>query len=193
MLDNVMDRGLFSLVETSHLRLEAMHLFEQCLTSGDESALVTFIENQLAQEPPRIQLLRDLADDLQQRLLSLREYHFDVRDRAVRTLDEDYHIDITPLAPPALLDQYHNLTPDAILAYIDQIGGHFSDDELPLIRKMLEASLQIAAQLQNDIRLTSQLHNLVLDWLEGINVTLARQQWNLVRPGANQNDTQLRH
>ena len=193
MLDNVMDRGLFSLVETSHLRLEAMHLFEQCLTSGDESALVTFIENQLAQEPPRIQLLRDLADDLQQRLLSLREYHFDVRDRAVRTLDEDYHIDITPLAPPAMLDQYHNLTPDAMLAYIDQIGGHLSDDELPLIQKMLEASLQIAAQLQNDIRLTSQLHNLVLDWLEGINVTVARQQWSLVRPGATQNDTQFRH
>jgi hypothetical protein len=101
MLESVMGQKLFSLVESGHLRIEAMQLFEQCLTNGDASAMMTFIERQLVYEPPRLQLLREIADDLQQRLLSLREYHFDVRERVVSTLSESYDVDISPLTSPS--------------------------------------------------------------------------------------------
>jgi hypothetical protein len=172
-----MDQGLFSLAESAHLRLEAMQLFEQCLTSGDPSELIAFIERQLIQEPPRLQLLQDLSDDLQQRLLSLREYHFDVRDRVVRTLSDSYGVDITTLAPPNDLENYHHLPADDILSFVRERCTTLGDKDLILLRKLIEASLQMASQLDSDIQLTTQLHNLVSDWLGGMHATVARQHW----------------
>ncbi len=165
MLERMIERRLFSLAESNHLRLEAMQLFEQCLTNGDEGPLVTFIERQLVHDPPRLQLLAALADDLQLRLLSLREYQFDVRERVVSTLQEGFGIDITPLTPPDKLTHYHHLTSDRILAFIQEKGIILSDEDALLLRKMLDASLQMAAQLHHDIRITARLHDLVLDWL----------------------------
>lgn len=173
-----MNSGLSSLAELSHLRSEAMTLFEQCLTNGDDSTLVAFIERQLIHEPPRLQLLHDLGDDLQQRLLSLREYHFDVRDRVVSTFNESYNVDITPLAPPDALDRYHHLTSEQILLFANEHGASLSDQEAILVRKMVDASLKMAQQLYSDITLTSRVQRMVIDWLEGMNATIARQYWN---------------
>jgi hypothetical protein len=178
MLESAMGRRLFSLAESSHLRIEAMQLFEQSLTNGDASLMVAFIERQLANDPPRIQLLREIADDLQQRLLSLREYHFDVRERVVSTLSESYDIDISPLAPAALLDQYHLLSLDDVLALIQETNPTLCDHDIAILHKMIDASLHIAAQLHEDIRITRELYDLILDWLEALSATMARQHWN---------------
>ena len=186
MLDPYTEHGLFSLAELNNLRLEAMHLFEQCLTSGDSSPLVAFIESQLVHEPPRLQLLRDLADDLQQRLLSLKEYHFDVRDRVVRTFSEQYGVDLTPIMPPDALNRYHQISPDEMLEYA-RSRLIISDADLVLLRKMVDASLHMAAQLHHDVTVTSQLHTLVLDWLEGMNATVARRYWTSYKSGPQTN------
>lgn len=178
MLRNVMGRKLFTLAEMNHLRIEAMQLFEECLTKGELSAMIEFIERQILQEPPRLQLLREVANDLQHRLLSLREYHFDVRERVVSVLKDSYDVDITPLAPPAKLDRYHHLVTDEVLAYVQQKNQTLTENDLFLLRKTVDASLQMAAQLHNDIQLTEQLYNLVLDWTEAMSVTVARQFWN---------------
>jgi hypothetical protein len=177
MLESTMERKLFSLTESSHLRIEAMQLFEQCLTNGDATAMVAFIERQLVHEPPRLQLLREIAEDLQQRLLSLREYHFDVRERVVSTLSESYDVDISPLTPPASLDQYHYLSLDKVLTFIQKNNPALSRNDLTILRKMIDASLQIAAQLHQDILLTRELYNLILDWMEALSATIARQYW----------------
>jgi hypothetical protein len=189
MLESGMGRKLFSLAESSHLRIEAMQLFEQSLTNGDASVMVAFIERQLANDPPRIQLLREIADDLQQRLLSLREYHFDVRERVVSTLSESYDVDISPLAPAALLDQYHLLALDDVFALIQETNPALSDDDLAILRKMIDASLHIAAQLHEDILITRELYDLILDWLEALSATLARQHWN-AQSAVSQNKTE---
>jgi hypothetical protein len=178
MLESIMGRRLFSLAESGHLRIEAMQLFEQCLTSGDTTIMVAFIERQLLNEPPRLQLLREIADDLQQRLLSLREYHFDVRERVVSTLNESYSVDISSLTPPALPDRYHHLTADDVLTFIRQCDPQIGSSDLVILRKMIEASLQIAAQLSEDIRLTRELHNLILDWTEALSAATARHNWS---------------
>jgi hypothetical protein len=178
MLENLMGQGLFSLAELNHLRLEAMRLFEQCLTNGNGSALTNFIEQQLLHEPPRIQLLRDLADDLQQRLLSLREYHFDIRDRVVRTFSESYGVDITSLTPPDALDRYHRLSIEQVMSFVQENGVVLDEKDAILLRKMLDASIQMAAQLHNDIVLTTSLFSLVSDWLEGMSATIARRYWD---------------
>lgn len=178
MLEDLSQQGLASLAELNHLRLEAMRLFEECLTNGDESRMEQFIGQQLLHEPPRLQLLHDLGDDLQQRLLSLREYHFDVRDRVLRSFSENFGIDLTPLSPPDALAHYHELTTEQILAYARETGVKLDAKEMALLGKMVEASIQMAAQLYNDIELTSRLHKLVLDWLDGLNAVVTRQHWN---------------
>jgi hypothetical protein len=193
MLDNSTGRSLFSLSDSNHLRLEAMELFEQCLTSGDESPFVAFIEAQLIIEPPRLELLHQIADDLQQRLLSLREYHFDVRDRVVRTFAESYGVDITPLTPSSLLNQYHFLTPDGVLSFAREKGITFSESDAVLLRKMVEASVQMAGQLYDDIQLSMRLHSLVLDWLSGMNIAVTRQHWSSRHASQDKSDNSISH
>jgi hypothetical protein len=193
MLDKAAGRSLFSLSDSTNLRLEAMQLFEQCLTSGEEAPFVSFIESQLVREPTRLDLLREIADDLQQRLLSLREYHFDVRDRVVRTFNESYGVDIASLAPSALLHQYHFLTPDEVLSFAREKGVTLDEKDAVLLRKMVEASLQMAAQLYADILLTTRLHDLVLDWLAAMSIAVNRQFWNAHRPSQGKLDNNISH
>lgn len=193
MLDNAIGRSLFALAELSHLRQEAMDLFEQCLTNGDETPLVNFIEQQLLQDPPRLDLLRDISNDLQQRLLSLREYHFDVRDRVVKTLNDSYGIDITPLTPAAQLDQYHKLTTDQILAVVRKQTAAITPDEIAMLTKMVDASLRMAAQLHEDIQLTARLHRMVLDWVEGISISLSKQYWPVHSQVKDKPDKTIQH
>lgn len=177
MLDYGLSRDLLSLSELNHLRLKAMRLFEDCLTNGSDDALVEFIELQLIQDPPQLHLLRDIADDLQQRLLSLREHHFDVRDRVIRALSEGYGVDITPLAPPDRLAVYHHLKLSDITAFIQQQASDLGADELAMLEKMVSVSLDMAAQLHGDVKMATHLHHLVLDWLDGIGTVTARRQW----------------
>ncbi|NDJ77359.1 MAG: hypothetical protein GYB65_13985 [Chloroflexi bacterium] len=178
MLEEPLGQSFLSLAELNHLRTEAMALFEQSLTSGDSSGLIAFIEHQLSHEPPRIELLRELADDLQLRLLSLREYHFDVRERVVRMLKESYNVDVTTLTPPARLSQYHTLRVDDVLSLVRASGIQLNDQETALLQKMVDASLKMAAQLYNDIQLTATLHQMVIDWLDAMQATIAKRYWN---------------
>lgn len=177
MLEHALNQELLSLTEINNLRLEAMRLFEDCLTSGDETALVEFIQRQLASNPPQLHLLHEIADDLQQRLLSLREHHFDVRERVVSTLSESYEIDITPLAPADQLAHYHQLHIETLMAFIQQRARDISEDELAMLRNMLAASLDMAGQLHRDIQMAQHLHTLLWDWLHGLNSLIIRQHW----------------
>ena len=43
---------------------------------------------------------------------------------------------------------------------------------------MIDASFHIAAQLHEDILITRELYDLILDWLEALSATMARQHWN---------------
>lgn len=177
MLDDFRALGLFSFAEQSYLRLEAMDLFERCLTEGKPDCLQAFIEQQILQEPPRLQLLRDIAGDLHQRLLSLREYHFDVRDRVLRTLRDDFKVDISPLAPANALESYHLLPLKDVLRRLREQNTNLTDQDAVLLHNMLEASLEMASQLHGDIAMTEHLHAYILDWLNGLHAMAARRAW----------------
>lgn len=177
MLDDFRALGLFSYAEQSYLRLEAMDLFERCLTEGRPDCLESFVEQQIVQEPPRLQLLQDIAEDLHQRLLSLREYHFDVRDRVLCALRDDFKVDIAPLFPANALDTYHLMQLNDALYAMRQQNPKLTDQDEELLRNMLEASVEMAAQLYGDIMMTEHLHRYLLDWLGGLHVLAARCSW----------------
>lgn len=165
------------MAELNQLRAHALDLFDRCLTEGNSAPIVAFVERLLAADPPQLQLLRDFADDLQQRLLSLRAYHFDVRKNVVKTLAEDYSVDITPLAPANAVDRYHLLDPQKVLAYVQEHGKALADKDLILLGKLVEVSIRAAARLQRDIELTTELQTLVLDWFDAHSSTIGRRFW----------------
>lgn len=177
MLDHLRSFALFSLAEQNYLRLEAMDLFERCLTEGCPDYLTAFIEQQLTQEPPRIELLQDVAQDLHQRLLGLREYHFDVRDRVLRTLRNDFQVDLSDIAPSDALARYHLLNPEHVLQYACNQNPHLKSRDQYMLRKILEASLDMASQLSADIEMTEDLFSFVMDWSDGLSTTAARRYW----------------
>ncbi len=169
---------LFFMGEQDYLRLEAMDLFERCLTEGRSDSLMNFIETQIACDPPRLDLLQQIAEDLHQRLLSLREYHFDVRDRVLRTLRNDFHADLSKFAPPNALDTYHLLELDSMMNYITFQNPRLSSQEMALLRKVLDASLEMASQLRDDVLMTERLFLCLVDWIDALTVTEVRRYWN---------------
>lgn len=177
MLDLEQESQPQTLAQLHQLRMEAMRLFEECLTQGDEAAFVAFIERQIALGPQQTHLLREIADDLQLRLLSLKEHHFDVRERVITAISEGYGVDITALAPANQLEHYHELNGERLVAYIQNASDDLSEEDLLILHKLIAASLAMAAQLQGDIFLTQRLHQLVADWLGGMHSSAIRLQW----------------
>lgn len=169
--------GLSSMAELNYLRLEAMDLFERCLTEGKPAYLEGFIEEQISQEPPRLDVLREVAEDLHQRLLSLREYHFDVLDRTVRTLNDDFGLSVGPVSPTNLTEGSAHLEPARIIPRMRDHNPQLTGGEEALLRRMLEMSLDTAAQLRSDIDMTETLYNCICDWLDGLSATIARRFW----------------
>jgi hypothetical protein len=149
-----------------------MNLFERCLTEGTPHYLRVFIEEQIAAD--RIEVLRDVCEDLYQRLLGLRAYHLDVYDRALRALKQDYGVDLRALAPA---DTYHLLTLDQTISFICSQNAAAAVQQVRDLRKLLEPSLELAAQLQRDICMTEELVQSITDWMDALGAALARRYW----------------
>ncbi len=162
--------GLSSLAEINYLRLEAMELFERCLTEGRPNALEAFIEQQISREPPLLELLREIAEDLHQRLLSLRESRSDLLERVTRTLTDDFGLGASGFA---LGDPLVEIEKQLVEVDTHQL----TEEDTILLRKMLDTSLQTATQLREDIAMTERLHLYIQDWLNGLNATVARRFW----------------
>jgi hypothetical protein len=177
MLDNFRALGLFSLAELNYLRSEAMDLFERCLTEGSPDFLMAFIERQIVHEPPRLDVLHELAEDLHQRLLSLRESHFDAREQVLRTLRSDFDVDLSPLTPASALHIYHQMNADNALQFISHHNPRLTHRDQLMLRQLLDASLELAAQLHDDIRMTEGLFTYVTDWTFGLSAVSARRTW----------------
>ncbi len=169
---------LFAMAELNQLRVQALDLFDRCLTEGNPAPVVSFIERQVMGDPPHLQLLREFAEDLQQRLLSLRGNHFDIRERIVRTFAEGYGVDISALLPLNALAQYHLIAPQQVLDYTRQHAASITDNDLILLGKLLDVSIRTAERLQRDIKLTTELQTLVMDWLDALSSTVGRRYWS---------------
>jgi hypothetical protein len=180
MFDVADNPDFLSLVEINHLRREAIDLYDHCLAEGNPARLIKFIEQQLTYDPPQIQLLSDIANDIQQRLLTLNAYHFDVRQKVVNIFEEIYRVDITPLMPADLLETYHLIEPEQVVAYTREQGVELEEEEEIILTEMVRASRDMAGHLQRDILLTERLHDMILDWIYALSAAFARAGWQLL-------------
>jgi hypothetical protein len=167
-----------AMAELNQLRSQAFDIFDRCLAENNPAPIIAFIEKQVTDDPPHIPLLRDFADGLHQRLLSLKVYHFDVRDNVIKAFTNDYGINITPLLPANALDQYHLLDTLKVLEFAQAKGKDLTEKDMLMLGKLLEASVKAAARLQIEISLTTELQNMVNDWLAALNATVGRRYWS---------------
>lgn len=174
-MDNVISEFDFlSPTEIDHLRNEAMKLYDHCLVEGNPLYMMRFIERQLTYSPPRLELLRGIADDLQQRLFTLRESHFNVREKVITTFLDIYEIDVTSVIPANQLDTYHEVNPQLLIDYVLQHGINLGPEEINLLLGMIKTSRRMATQLQADINLTSIIREMIFDWLNALSIRFAR-------------------
>ena len=166
--------NLRTLLEMKRLREEALELYDYCLAEGNSQPLQRYIEEKLTQNPPPLLLLYEIADDIQQRMLSLQEHHYDVRTRVLSVMKNIYHTDISHLSSADHPEQYHQLSVDVVLNELDQQGCVVDANEEKLIRELLHGARETANQLQADIRLTRSLREMVLDWVNALAAQVAR-------------------
>lgn len=165
----------------SPLRMQAIDLFDRCLTEGNPAPIIAFIERQVVGEPPQLQLLRDFGEDLQQRLLSLRTNQFDMRVRVVQSF-ADYGVDIAPFMPANAVAHYHEIDIQHLTDYIQAHSGELTAHDKLLLVTMVRLSIRTAARLNDDIKLTADLQRLVSDWLDALSSTVGRRYWSQEPP-----------
>ena len=168
--------GLFSLATFQTLRLEALDLFDRSLAEGKAEYLEHFLEQQVAQESPPLELLSQIAEDIHQRLLALHQRHFDLRDQVRRTFQHQYGLDLTPFLPADPLE-YHHLNLDAALSFFNQEQTHLSDDKQSLLRELLQDELARAAHLYSELALADHLYTYLMDWLMALHIVSVRGAW----------------
>jgi hypothetical protein len=164
--------GLFSLATFQTMRLEALDLFDRCLAESKPEHLERFLEQQVAQDPPPLELLSQIAEDVHQRLLTLRQQHFDARDHFRRTLQHQYGFDVSPFFPADPLE-YHRLNLDEALRFI----GDRNPDIRPMVRQLLQDALANATRLYVEMTLAEHLYTYVMDWLMALHIVSVRGAW----------------
>jgi len=163
------------------LREQALLLYERCLTESTPAPLVRFVDDQIIVDPPRTQLLRDVADDLHQRLVSLQEQYFEARDRVLHIVKTRFDLDMSSLISPTP-EIYHRLPIDDLINTIC-LQKSLTSEEEGRLRRILKVSHGIATQVFNDAVLTQELHSYINDWLMALNTQSARRQAGNERRG----------
>jgi hypothetical protein len=166
--------------ELNALRLEALDLLDRCLTEQTTGWMEAFIEQNITRNPPPVQLLSEVAEDVHFRLLGLQQFHFDLREQAIRTLREDHGLDLHLLLPPGTLDDYHRLDADQIVRELC-MRRYLKPEDATSVRDVLRASVDNAQRVYHELRLTEHLYGYVMDWLNGLRILTAQHFW--VGPG----------
>ncbi len=141
------------------LRFEAIETLEYCLTKGDSTAFLEFLESQVLSSPPRLELLRNIADELHLRLLRLREQQLDMGEQISAALS-DHSSDLPPQGFSAL-----ETAGQALL---------FPTEEFPPLSKAIRSLLDVAHQLAADIQIAEDLYQTVMDWWMALSISASR-------------------
>ncbi|MEP7292242.1 MAG: hypothetical protein ABI835_10680 [Chloroflexota bacterium] len=167
------ESGLFSLAAFQTLRIEALDLFDRSLAEGKLEYLERFLEQQVVQEHPPLELLSQIAEDVHQRLLGLRQRHFDARDGLRRALEHQYAFDLSPFLPVDPVE-YHHLNWEEVLNFA---SPQLSEESRLLLHQTLQEALANAALLYEEISVAEYAYSYLMDWLMALHIVSVRGAW----------------
>lgn len=159
--------------DSEALLAQGRDLYERCLQLGTPGLMLEFIEEQIAQQPPRTSVLRELCDELQQKLLALNETYFEARDRLLYIIRTRFALDLDPLVAPKP-EVYHQLPIDDLINSIVQQKPLSAEDEYRL-RRILKVSHVMSAQVYTDAAITQQIFSALDEWLRALATQNARR------------------
>jgi len=162
------------MVEINALRMEGMALYERCVTEGTTVPFERFLERQLVEIPPPIALLNEISDDLFQRLQTLRQAQFELRDRLLAAARNQYQIELSEIFPLRELEHFAHSSPAALNGH--PIHALEAAEQAALIA-IIEEARQVALKLDNQRALTERLYEGVMDWATALHVIAVRGQW----------------
>jgi hypothetical protein len=69
------------------------------------------------------------------------------------------------------------LSADQLIQFVVHQNTRILPEDLHLLRKVFEASLDMARQLHHDVTMTEELFLFVMEWSEGLSVVELRSAW----------------
>jgi hypothetical protein len=174
MMDETERSQSLPMVELNALRMEAMAIYERCLNDSTTAAFERFLERHLVETPPPVALLNEISDDLFQRLQSLRQSEFDVRDRLLEAALREFQVELGEALPLRDLDLLAAIHPAALA---DSLPAPLDAANRAALVIAMEAARQAAFRLAVQRNLTEQLYASVMDWATALHVITMREQW----------------
>jgi hypothetical protein len=98
-------------------------------------------------------------------MTSLRQQHFDLRERIIAAVKNIYQVDITPLTPTNRWNDYYLLDGEQVVTMVNRAGFSLGEEETNILRDMIDSTTHICSGLVFDIDLTERLCQMIRDWL----------------------------
>ncbi|MBA3872204.1 MAG: hypothetical protein H0X30_23910 [Anaerolineae bacterium] len=178
MLDRSSIIELMALAEKSVVCSEAVDLLDRCLAERSSSLLEAFMQRHMLANPASIDVLQDLAESVHQHMIALQQSLFDIRAEMLKSLDDHYHIDLTPLVPLELIEDYNALELDEALAFITSRYPHLVDSDLVIICHTMHNAVSRAGQITQSLLLVRQILDYIFDWSEALGVFVVKAYWH---------------
>jgi len=178
MLDRSAVLELMALAEKSVVCSEAVDLLDRCLAERSASLLEEFMQRHMLANPASIDVLQDLAESVHQHMVALQESLFEIRATMLKSLNDSFKIDLTPLVPLQLIEDYKSLELDEALAFVTARYPHLTDSDLVIICQTLHNTVSRAGQITQSITLVRQILNYIFDWSEALSVFVVKSYWH---------------
>ena len=178
MLDRSAVLELMALAEKNVVCSEAVDLLDRCLAERSSHLLEDFMQRHMINNPASIDVLQDLAESVHQQMIALQQSLFDMRADMLKSLQVRFNIDLTPLFPLELIQDYPALELDEALAYVVSQYPHLPDTDLVIICHTLHNAVLRAGQITQSIELVRQILNYIFDWSEALSVFVVKSYWH---------------
>jgi hypothetical protein len=178
MLDKSAVLELMALAEKNVVCSEAVDLLDRCLAERSSRLLEDFMQRHMLNNPASIDVLQDLAESVHQQMIALQQSLFDIRADMLSSLQAHYNIDLTPLVPLELIEDYDALELDEALAFVVSQYPHLADSDLVIICHTLHNGVSRAGQITQSLKLVRQILDYIFDWSEALSVFVVKSYWH---------------
>ncbi len=179
MLDRSVVLELMALAEKNVVCSEAVDLLDRCLAERSSRLLEDFMQRHMLNNPASIEVLQDLAESVHQHMIALQESLFDIRADMLKSLKDKFNIELTPLVPLELIEEYNALELDEALAFVISRYPHIPDSDLVIICHTLHNAVSRARQITQSILLVRQILDYIFDWSEALSINQVQMYWQM--------------
>lgn len=178
MLDRSAVLELMALAEKNVVCSEAIDLLDRCLAERSSRVLEDFMQRHMLANPASIDVMQDLAESVHQHMIALQQSLFDIRADMLKSLSVQFNVDLAPLIPLDLIEEYSTLELDEALAFVTARYPLLTDADLVVICHSLHNAVSRASQIMQSLILVREILDYIFDWSEALSVFVVKAYWH---------------